>query len=105
MGQVVVWGASDDCIEIEGDVREEFYAAAKDAWFDGLVFSTGTVVEVEYDHNGVWRVGSVRPGGATITREYAPKDDEDNYSDRLTIVSDEPIEWVLHCLLQREDAS
>lgn len=105
MGKVVIYGASDDCIEVEGDIREEWYSYGVEAtaWVDALVFSDGSVVQVEYDRHGVWRAGLRRMGSALATRDIAPNDDEDNYSDRLTLSQDEPFAWVVRCRIEAED--
>jgi hypothetical protein len=48
---LTVYGSSDDLIEVEGDVEEEFTYRG-----DGfLAFSDGTLLSVTYDDNGVWR--------------------------------------------------
>jgi hypothetical protein len=91
--QTVVYGASDDLIEIEGSIREEFYATEK-VHDDGdlLAFSNGVVLRVRYDTDGVWRLSLVAGTGVKI--EQAPANDEDgNYSDTATL---EPVGWVVH---------
>ena len=69
---VRVYGASDDFIEVEGDLREEFGA------FDTakvLTFSDGTQLRVEYSPEGY-------EGRWQIVAKFTPAaDDEDNYSD------------------------
>jgi len=84
---IVVYGASDDCIEIDGDVREEF-VCPRDA--DGndtalLAFSDGTVLRITYTLTGVWRIVPVQHGGAFMVVEQAPENCDDNYSDRVTL--------------------
>lgn len=86
---VTVYGASDDLIEVEGDVEEEYNV------YDGvkrLTFSDGTVLSIEYAGKGVWRIEPVLPGNASLNIVKAPEDDEDNYSDRATLDGD--IRWV-----------
>lgn len=89
---VVVYGASDDLIEIEGDVTEEFDALAISEKKDGglLAFSNGMIARIFYSSSGVWRIARV-VGEFTI--EQAPEDDEDNYSDRAHIPGE--IQWVV----------
>jgi hypothetical protein len=49
----MVTGASDDLIEICGDIREEFNAY--DCSDGTMAFSDGTLLGVEYDKDGIWR--------------------------------------------------
>jgi hypothetical protein len=91
MSAVTIYGASDDLIVIEGDFSEEFSAAYEaDTW---LVFGDGTILVVRYDDNGVWRITRKSDGRAAMTKIEAPTDDEDNYSDRVTLTGD--LHWVL----------
>ena len=92
---VTVYGASDDLIEVEGDIREEFTPHGDNAY---LAFSNGIVIHVEYTRSGIWRItpvvsivsGQLHPPLSIV---QAPEDDEENYSDRATI--DGTIEWVV----------
>lgn len=55
-----IYGHSDDCIEIEGDVREEIYANDDEAVLLVGRDDAGVVVTVTYAPRlgvGVWRVG------------------------------------------------
>lgn len=79
---VTVYGASDDLIEVEGDVREEFGGGESG---DVIVFSDGTALRVAWE-DGVWRIRPVRRGTAELSIERAPDEyDEDNYTDRATL--------------------
>lgn len=49
----VVTGASNDLIEIDGDLCEEF--SAYDCNDGKMAFSDGTLLGVEYDNDGIWR--------------------------------------------------
>jgi hypothetical protein len=89
-GEVIVYGASDDLIEIEGAIVEEFTAEDE---ADRLIFSDGTVLEIRYTREGVWRIEDVHRGTARLTVDVAPDGDEDNYSDRATL---EGVTWVIH---------
>ncbi len=85
---VTVYGASDDLIEIEGDIREEFtYEGPGHGAGSGdlLAFSDGTILRIEYADTGIWRIAPVVHGTAHLTFEQAPEDDESNYSDRATL--------------------
>lgn len=93
MKTVTIHGQSDDLIEIEGDIEQEFMSAYEDDEIL-LIFSDGTVLRVKYDKGGVWRITKVVEGAATMTKVEAPEDDEDNYSDRVTLVGD--LQWVAY---------
>lgn len=89
---VVVYGASDDLIEVEGDVTEEFLPDKDEDSGTLLAFSNGTVIRVSYSPAGVWRISPVA-GAENVVVVQAPEDDEDNYSDRATVTSD--VTWVV----------
>lgn len=88
---ITVYGASDDLIEVEGAIREEFNALSED---DGslLAFSNGVVLRVVYGDAGVWRITPVC-GASRVNITLAPEDDEDNYSDRAVMEDDAA--WVV----------
>lgn len=49
----IVTGASDDLIEIDGELQEEFNSLN---CTDGIMaFSDGTLLRVKYDDDGIWR--------------------------------------------------
>ena len=54
MATVMVYGASDDLAEIEGDFYDEFPADidSTGVW----VFDTGTQIEMDSDDDGNWRL-------------------------------------------------
>lgn len=56
----MVTGASDDLIELKGDLYEEFNSFLCENGV--LVFSDGTYLEVEYDDYGLWRFKPVVKG-------------------------------------------
>lgn len=89
---VLIYGVSDDLIEIEGDVREEFTFPNDDDVH--LALSDGTLLSAEYGDNGVWRFRVLSAGRMGVTIDQAPADDEDNYSDRVSVVGIEHIRWV-----------
>jgi hypothetical protein len=90
---VTVYGAGDDCIEIEGEIVEEFDALGRADDKEGglLAFSDGTVLRIRYA--GVWRIELVVKGSSDFELVSCPEDDEDNYSDRATLNGE--IEWVV----------
>lgn len=86
---VTVYGSSDDIVEVEGDVEEEFTLIDKTGY---LALSDGSVFSIEYTREGIWRIHSVaNPSVHTI--ESAVTGGEDGYSDRLVI--DRVIDWVV----------
>ena len=90
---VTVYGVSDDLIEIEGDMREEFTLPASDAGY--LAFSDGTLLSVRYSDEGVWRFAPIDHGSAWYSIEQAPDGDDNNYSDRVRLGDEAgPIRWV-----------
>lgn len=92
-----IYGASDDLIEIEGDISEEF------PYYDGganlLAFSDGTVLRAKYDSDGIWRFTSLFDGKARLVRIVQTYDDPDEgYSDQVYLYDEEletPIQWVV----------
>jgi hypothetical protein len=89
-----IYGASDDLIEVEGLVTEEFSYHEREDEPSFIAFSDGTVVRIEYTDAGVWRIAPVRRGRGTLHIEQAPEDDEKNYTDRATLIGD--VEWVVY---------
>lgn len=85
---VTVYGASDDLIEVEGDIREEF------SWLDSdsayLAFSNGVVLRVTFGN--VWRIAPVA-GADLVKVVQCPENDEDNYTDRATVEG--AVSWVV----------
>lgn len=88
MARITINGASDDLVEIGGDIREEFSPRDEGNFF--IVASDGTVLKGAYD--SVWRFTLHTKGSATIDKQEAPADDDDNYSDVVTLDGD--IRWV-----------
>lgn len=94
MKTVTVYGASDDLIELEGDIRDEISPNNNEE--DNptkLAFSDGTVLSVVYDKDGCWRVNRVAEGTAKMKKVEAEGPDTDNYTDRVTLTGD--ISWVV----------
>lgn len=92
MSTVTVFGASDDLIEIRGDLGEEEFGCYGDEG-GHLAFSDGTLLSVEY--NGFWRFHVLHRGTATVTKVEATNEDTD-YSDKVTLTSETPITFVLY---------
>ena len=58
-----VTGASDDLIVLTGELYEEFSCYSCADGTDGLMaFSDGTLLEVKYDENGLWRFKPIYKG-------------------------------------------
>lgn len=94
MAKVIVYGASDDLIEVEGDLREEFYASWKGNY---LHFSDGTILEISYSDEGCWVISCESKGSAQY--EHVPHDNEvTTYSDKVTLTGD--ITW---CAIRKKN--
>jgi hypothetical protein len=89
---ITVSGASDDLIEVDGDIYEEFSALGGDDTGGILGFSNGVVLRIRYDEEGVWRITPIT-GASNVSIALAPEADEDNYSDVATLLT--PADWVV----------
>lgn len=94
---VTIYGASDDLIEVRGDIYEEFNPRSDDEP-SFLAFSDGTVLAVSYGGDGEWIIRPRVRGTAALTHEHSLGPDADRredgssgYSDRVTL--DGPIAW------------
>lgn len=87
--KLTIYGASDDLIEIEGDIREEFNPIDESS---KLAFSDGTVLSVSYT-DGCWRINRLAKGTSEYSKIESEGADSDNYSDKVTLVGD--IKWVV----------
>lgn len=91
MPDLIIYGASDDLIEVEGAINEEFNPRDSDTL---IAVSDGTLLRIRYD-SGVWRITPIRRGSGDLTIVQAPEEDnEDNYSDRATLSGVE-VQWVV----------
>ncbi|MCW9717387.1 hypothetical protein [Avibacterium sp. 21-599] len=87
--KIEITGYSDDLIEVDGDLRLEFDNINSDK---GLIVSNkrGESVIVDLDFiDGIWRIthnGENLPNW-TFELEKAPENDDDIYTDKLTITS------------------
>lgn len=84
--KVVVSGASDDLIEVEGDFVDE-YCSCEPVY---VIFSNGTVLKVEYTDDGLWKISTYVKGMSKITRLYEATVDgydieDDKYSDVVEV--------------------
>lgn len=93
MASITITGASDDLIELDGDIREEF-PYTDEGNGDLLAFSDGTILRVTFDR-GVWRITQVRRGAETnLIHQEGIEGDEDNRTDVVSLYGD--ISWVVH---------
>lgn len=90
---IEITGASDDLIEVDGDIREEFTYQDKDEKGDLLAFSDGTVLRVVFAQFGTWRITPVVRGSAVLCIE---QEIEDEGTDKATLNGD--VRWVVHGL-------
>jgi len=91
---ITIRGYSDDLIEVDGDLTEEFNF--RDEGTVHIVVADGTVLTIEYGTLGIWRIEHLVAGTATVTIDKNPPDDTDRYSDVATIESADgtPLRWV-----------
>lgn len=82
---IKIFGASDDLIEVEGDIEEEFSPAHGKKEYSYLGFSDGTILRVMYTEPGVWRITPEVRGSAVLEIQQCSMDDEENYSDVATL--------------------
>lgn len=91
MRSVEVYGASDDLIEVEGDIREEFTHGNDGA--DYLAFNDGSVLSVEYTADGFWRINRAAEGVAQYEKVEAIDADGAAYSDKVTLTIPDLARW------------
>ncbi len=88
-----IYGASDDLIELEGQIVEEFNVFLGDEPVL-LGMSDGTLLRVVRPH-GVWRFTEIRRGPRTMLFiDQCPEDHETRYSDEVYLTGAQ-ISWVL----------
>ena len=90
--KLTVYGASDDLIEIDGDIREEFNHTDADEFPYYLAFSDGTLASIQYV-GGFWRIHVLSTGSCPGLRLVQATDEEKDYSDRLSLEGD--FKWVV----------
>lgn len=79
-----IYGASDDLIEFEGDVRGEVGAYMTDAEHATVFVSDGTVLRVTYGddaNRGIWKIVVVEKGSLFDTVVTCTDEDADPHSD------------------------
>jgi hypothetical protein len=88
---VTITGASDDLIELDDDICEEFTYLDTDGG-DLVALSDETVARVVFDSDGVWRITVVAKGAGAATLIHASLDD--GHTDELRVEG--PISWAVH---------
>lgn len=86
---IKITGWSDDLIEIEGDIDEEFYAYNDKNY---LAVSDGTLLSIVYDDNGIWRIYCLVPGTSHFRKDIGDIS-EDTFD--IVYLEDEDIKWVV----------
>ena len=90
---MTVYGYSDDLVELEGDIREEFNVYIDYLPSGYLAFSNGVLLRVVYDEEGIWRFTVLSGDSNTVTVKQCVVDNpEDAYSDVVSI--EDSIKWV-----------
>lgn len=91
METIRIYGASDDLVEVEGALGDEWGGGSDPAY---VVLSTGDVFTVAYGMRGVWQIEHVANSGlcAVTMRRAANGDDPDPYTDEATVSG--PFTWV-----------
>lgn len=89
---VTVYGASDDLIELEGDIREEFTLRDEDEG-DLIAFSNGVLLRVAFTNDGLWKIHQIGGDRDRVVIEPATGPDDDAYSDRATVAGS--VTWVV----------
>lgn len=80
-GATVIYGASDDLIELDGEISEEFSHTGEEPAL--LAFGDGTLLEVAYDKDGIWRIKRLIEGASKMEREEGSV--EKDTPDRVTL--------------------
>lgn len=93
--KVTIYGASDDLIEIEGDLREEFNPDEYGK-LGYLAFSDGTLLSIQYSDttDWIWRINRLAEGLSTYSKTDGT-DSDDDYTDKVTLEGDS-LSWVVY---------
>lgn len=82
-----IYGCSDDLIECEGDVTGEVSSS-----FALLVCSDGTVLDIIYADEGVWRIRVLREGDKFNNLYLCSYQGDEDYSDY--VIFEHGLKWV-----------
>ena len=93
---LTIYGASDDLVEIEGDINEEFYFPSGDDTAY-LALSNGAVLEVRYTNDGFWRFALLVPPipGSGIVEIVQGTNVDTDYTDKVTVTTPWTVQWAL----------
>jgi hypothetical protein len=88
---IEIYGSSDDLIEIEGDIREEF----NDYGGNGYLYFSDEVV-IKYDYDGDWTFSiKSNPKNIKIEIKEVGKIDKEKYNDYSQLVKiEDNVSWV-----------
>lgn len=75
-----VYGASDDLVEIDGDISEEFSSFDDDRGVL-LVFSDKTKLRATYGNEGIWRIKVERAGPLLLHVDPCEEETKHGHSD------------------------
>ena len=92
--EIVIYGASDDLVEVDGSIIEEFFYPLDPEKPQFLAFSDGTVLSILYDNDGIWKIRQVAIGKAQYSKKEVVSSDSDEYSDKVTLKGGN-IQWVV----------
>lgn len=96
--KTVIYGASDDLIEVDGEGLREEFTAHTDGEKQYVAFASGVLIEVHYDDDGVWRLRPLAGHYVHVAaRGESAGNDEDGcpgYSDKVVI--EDSGAWVVH---------
>jgi hypothetical protein len=94
MAQLIIYGTSDDLIEVEGAIDEEFPAPQQGDETGGYVaISDGTLLSITYTNVGFWKISVISLGGQTALIMAKATDLDNDYSDKVILNGD--FSWVL----------
>lgn len=85
-----IYGASDDLLELEGDITEEIYVPDDKVTY--LACSDGTLISVRYDEDGIWRLQRVYTGDSMLIKEEGSVERD---TPDVIVLSNATIKWVV----------
>jgi hypothetical protein len=93
MAEIIIFGASDDLIEVRGSIVEEFsYYSTNWELTPYVAVSDGTLLRVRYDEDGIWRFTPIVVGSADVDIKHGL--DDRTHSDIVTMTGEEDLTWV-----------
>lgn len=95
MAKITITGASDDLIEIDGDISEEFMYYPSNDKSCYLAVSDGTLISVRYDEDGLWRFEAIIRGAARIGKVAGDVTQDTNDVLDLELIAGGQFNWVV----------